>query len=407
VPKTPATVPAGGHPENVAVTPDGRSVYASNEGEESVSQFDVGPGGVLVPKSPATVQVGESPTGVAVRPDGKSLYVADYSTHAVSQLDIGPGGLLAPKSPALVPAGEETEGVSVSPDGTSAYVASEGDEFIRQYDIDAAGSLAPKSPATVASGASPNWIAIRPSGRTAYASFFGSGLGGGVSQYDVGAGGALVAKSPASLSAGNGPAGVAVSPDQPPVASLSIPGARLRPGVPVGFAASASRDPDGSIARYDWAFGDGQAASNAGPTPSHTYAKPGTYEVSVTATDGEGCSTALVFTGQTASCNGSASASQAQAVTVAYPEVRLRCPKRAKPTGCKFRVQAVTRKRKGKTESAIAKAKAKAAHSVVVSLKPKKKFAAKLAAARSVLVKMTVAIGGSKRTSVRKLKIVG
>jgi DNA-binding beta-propeller fold protein YncE len=407
VPKTPGTVPAGAHPEHVAVTPDGKSVYVSNEGEESVSQFDVGTGGVLTAKSPATVHSGESPEGMAISPDGKSLYVIGYSSHDVSQFDIGTAGLLVPKSPATVPAGEEAVGVAVSPDGGSAYVASEGDEFVRQYDIGTGGSLTPKSLPTAASGPSPNSIAISPSGRSVYASVFGSGVsGGGVSQYDVGAGGALAAKSPAFVAAGNGPAGVAITPDQSPMASLSVFGPRARPGVPLGLDASASSDPDGSIARYDWSFGDGQAASNAGPRPNHIYGKPGTYQVSVTVTDNEGCSTALIFTGQTDSCNGSASASQSQTVKVAYPGVKVRCPRRAKPKGCKFKLQAVTKKRKGKAQSAIARAKLKAGKSKIVSLMPKKKFRVRLALARKILVRETVLIKGAKRIRYAKLKVV-
>jgi DNA-binding beta-propeller fold protein YncE len=407
VPKAPATVPTGGHPEHVAVTPDGRNVYLSNAGEESVSQLDVGPGGVLTAKSPETVQAGEYPEGMAVSPDGKSLYVVDYGSHDVSQYDIGAGGLLAPKSPTTVPAGEEVEGVAVSPDGSSAYVASEGDEFVRQYDIGAGGALVPKSPPTAVSGPSPNWVAISPSGRNAYASLFGSGTsGGGVSQYDVGVGGALAALSPAFVPAGNGPVGAAITPDQAPVAALSGSGARARPGVPLAFDASASGDRDGSIARYDWSFGDGQAASNGGARPSHAYGKPGTYTASVTVTDNEGCSTALTFTGQTASCTGSASASQSQTVKVAYPGVRVRCPKTAKPKGCRFRLQVVTKRRRGKPESAVARAKLKAGKSLIVSLKPRKRFRAKLSSAKKLLVRETVTTKGSKRTVVRKLKVV-
>jgi DNA-binding beta-propeller fold protein YncE len=407
VPKTPATVPAGAHPEHVAVAPDGKSVYVSNQGEESVSQFDLGAGGVLTGKSPAAVHTGESPEGMAVSPDGKSLYVIGYDSHDVSQFDIGATGLLTPKSPATVAAGEEAVGVAVSPDGRSAYVASEGDEFVRQYDIGTGGLLAPKSPPAATSGPSPNWIAVSPGGRSVYASVFGSGVsGGGVSQYDVGAGGALAAKAPAFVAAGSGPAGVAITPDQSPTASLSVSGARARPGVPVGLDASASSDPDGSVALYDWSFGDGEAASNAGPRPDHIYGKPGTYQVSVTVTDDEGCSTALIFTGQTDSCNGSASASQSQAVKVAYPGVKVRCPKRARPNGCKFKLQAVTKKRKGKAQSAGARAKLKAGKSKIVSLKPKKKFRERLALAKKILVRETVVIKGARRIRYPRLKVV-
>ncbi len=127
--------------------------------------------------------------------------------------------------------------------------------------------------------------------------------------------------------------------------------------------------------------------------------------MTLAATDNEGCSVAEVFTGQTAYCNAGARATQT--VTVAYPGVRLKCPKSAKPDGCRFKLVAVKKKkRKVKAESAIAKAKVKAGHSKIVSLKPKKAFAKKLAPAKKILVKETATIAGSTKTSFRKLKIV-
>ena len=54
----------------------------------------------------------------------------------------------------------------------------------------------------------------------------------------------------------------------------------------------------------------------------------------------------------------------------------------------------------------MAKAKVKAGKSVIVSLKPKKKFRSKLAVAKKILVKETVTIDGSRRTRLRKLKVV-
>jgi molybdopterin biosynthesis enzyme len=94
-------------------------------------------------------------------------------------------------------------------------------------------------------------------------------------------------------------------------------------------------------------------------------------------------------------------------VDVAYPAVRLRCPAKARPKGCKFKLQAVTKKRKGRAESTVASSRAKAGHTTVVPLKPKAKFLSKLATADSVLVKETETIDGSGRTRYRKLKIVG
>jgi PKD repeat protein len=52
------------------------------------------------------------------------------------------------------------------------------------------------------------------------------------------------------------------------------------------FDGSDSYDPDGSIASYDWDFGDGNTGS--GVTTSHTYAVGGSYTVVLTVTDDEG-----------------------------------------------------------------------------------------------------------------------
>ena len=51
----------------------------------------------------------------------------------------------------------------------------------------------------------------------------------------------------------------------------------------VGLDASASTDTDGTIAAYAWDFGDG--GTGTGARPSHTYAAPGTYQVTLTVTE--------------------------------------------------------------------------------------------------------------------------
>jgi DNA-binding beta-propeller fold protein YncE len=362
--KAPATVPAGKEPESIAVSPDGRSVYVTNHQGESISQYDVGAGGLLSPKTPAVVATaGSTPGGIAFSPDGKSAYVAD-SKGFVLQFGIGSGGSLSALGPAKVAAGTAPIAVAISPDGHSVYVANytggEGPGSVSQYDVGAGGLLSPKSPPTVPSALKPQRIAMSPDGRSVYVT--GGEVNGRVSQYDVGAGGTLSAKTPAQVLAGAEPVGIALTPDgrslytadlhgylvqfdvgaggaisaktpefvftglgtepsglallpdQGPIAAFSALPASA--GSPTAFDGSASTDPDGSVARYDWSFGDGTSAANAGPRPTHVYASAGSYAVDLTVSDDAGCSTAFVFTGQTAYCNGGPQASKTMPIRV-------------------------------------------------------------------------------------------
>ena len=65
-------------------------------------------------------------------------------------------------------------------------------------------------------------------------------------------------------------------------------------GSPVGFNASSSHDPNsgGSIAVYSWSFGDGSVGS--GVSPAHTYARVGTYTVTMEVADSFGLLSAPV-----------------------------------------------------------------------------------------------------------------
>jgi methionine-rich copper-binding protein CopC len=146
------------------------------------------------------------------------------------------------------------------------------------------------------------------------------------SAFSIGSGGALspIACSEPNCKTGTSPSfqSLVISPDQAPTAAFTDTTASA--GSASGFDGSASTaSPGQSVARYDWSFGDGMTAQNAGPTPSHTYSAPGTYTVSLTVTDSAGCSTQLIFTGQTASCNGSTVASTTRTLTVPPPSPPL------------------------------------------------------------------------------------
>jgi DNA-binding beta-propeller fold protein YncE len=209
---TPSEVANPHGPFAIAVSPDGKSVYTANNGDNTVSQYDVGANGALTPKNPVTLADGADPTGIAVSPRGNSVYVVDLDG-TILRYDVGPGGVLTPTA-ASVDTGAGGVRLAVSPDGTSLYVTSGDSLGVFQYDVGAGGALTPKSPASVPAGADPIGVAVSPDGKSVYvANNSQFAPAGTVSQYDVGAGGALAPKTPASVAAGIGPESIVVSPD--------------------------------------------------------------------------------------------------------------------------------------------------------------------------------------------------
>jgi hypothetical protein len=163
------------------------------------------------------------------------------------------------------------------------------------------------TPITV--GTSPEGLAITPDGKTAWVTDTGSGVDT-ITPLDLASGNARTATH-----VGQAPMTIAITPDRSPTAAFGASTDELN----AQLDASASSDPDGSVARYAWDFGDGQGTTTAQPIVAHAYAQPGAYTVTLTVTDDEGCSRAVVFTGQTASCTGSPDARVTHTVTVAMP----------------------------------------------------------------------------------------
>ena len=77
--------------------------------------------------------------------------------------------------------------------------------------------------------------------------------------------------------------------NKPPVVSASVSPVSGTPPLTVLCSSLGSFDPDGTIVHYAWDFGDGTAA--AGPQVTHTYAAPGLYFVTLSATDDGGAVT--------------------------------------------------------------------------------------------------------------------
>ncbi len=316
---------ATGNLVGVAVAPDGKHLFAASRGGTitpgNITVFDIAADGTLTNISGLdNSSVGFHPAGLATSPDGNHLYAADRDNNDVFAYDIAADGTLAEVTGSPFPAGDFPESLATSPDGKHLYVVNRGSNNVSIYDIAADGVLTEVTGSPFLTGNQPTGVAASPDSSHLYVANYVSPPSTNVSAYDIAADGTLssITGSPFA-SGGVGPdfQSVAITPNQPPVASFTVGAAEA--GSPASFDASASTDLDGTVATYDWDFGDGNILPDGGPTPTHTYASAADYDVIVALIDNEGCSTRIVYTGQTASCNGSAVAEQTRSVSVANP----------------------------------------------------------------------------------------
>lgn len=142
----------------VAVSPDGRSVYAASDAGVSVFTRDPQTGALTERENDCVVtaasrvrscafnqnQLGGA-TGIAVSSDGRSVYVASIGADAVVRLDRDPAtGVLAPgacvddvsKAACAVtrPGLSYASGVAVSPDGRSVYATGRYSDALVRFD---------------------------------------------------------------------------------------------------------------------------------------------------------------------------------------------------------------------------------------------------------------------------------
>lgn len=379
-------IEVGDVPNGVAITPNGKTAYVTDFRSNDVSVIDTQENKVV-----ATLPVGEDPEGIAITPNGEKAYVANFKSSSVSVIDIATDTVAL--TPIQFPAGAGPRAIAISPDGGTAYVTDHGSKDVSMIDV-ATDQLANS---TIQVGELPEGIAVTPDGRTAYVAV-ASFVFPHIAVIDT-----QTKRVSSTIGVGQGPFAVAVVPvDLPPVASISVPRS-IRLGAKVRLDASASHDVDGSVASVAWNFGDGTKAS--GPTPSHAFGQIGTYEVTATVTDNEGCSTSQVLSGKTVACYGSPLAKTTQAAKVVYPGVRVKCPRAARPKGCKFTLQGLTQKGHGKIETAVTKLHVKAGKTAIARLKPQRSYVSKLGNGKIVLVKLTLAFNGSASTTLRRLLI--
>lgn len=279
---------------DVAVTPDGRYLFATSGNQ--IERFAVAADGSLgylgTTSAPGSYLLAMSPDGRFLFAEVRGGSSGGFSSFAIG----GDGNLQQAGDPALV-SDSYPRLFSMAPDGRHLYLADSNSEAIHTFAIAADGS-----PSVVGSLPvdNPESVGVSPDGRfLVYYRSGGSDNALGVAA--IGADGLpSLLNREVPWSSGE-PEPIVFQPHPAPVASFSVNPAA--PGQATGFNAAGSA----RAARYDWDFGDGAALANGGPTPTHVYANPGSYTVTLTVTDGSGCSTRKIYNGQTTICPGGSS----------------------------------------------------------------------------------------------------
>ena len=297
--------PIGGSPfssgqfGDIAITPDGRFLYANSGGQ--VKHFAIGSDGKLTDAGTSAITGASS---LAVSSDGRFLFVGlDAAADGVASFSIGADGSLTQNGLPALTGDVGMRLFAVGPDARYVYMPDVNVNGIVTAAVAADGALTVIGTMPVDD---PEAVAVSPDGRFLYyAHAGGPGLVGVAS---IGTDG-LPTLLPFTIAWQSGERErIVFGPTPAPVASFSS-----TPGTPAalsGFNATGSA----RAARFDWDFGDGTTLPDGGPTPTHTYAAAGVYQVKLTVSDAQGCSTQFIYTGQSTVCPGGSSATSTAAL---------------------------------------------------------------------------------------------
>jgi 6-phosphogluconolactonase (cycloisomerase 2 family) len=195
------TQATGTEPNAIAVVPSGRYLYVANWVDGTLSEYAIGSGGTLT--GLGTVTTGINPASIIVDPTSSYVYVANLGSNTVSEYAIGSGGTLT--TIGTIAAGSGPACIAIDPTGHYVYTANQNSNNVSEFAIGAGGTL--NSAGTVAAGGLPQSVAIDPTGRYAYVANYNDGT---VSQYTLGAGGTLA--SIGSIAAGSLPESLVIDP---------------------------------------------------------------------------------------------------------------------------------------------------------------------------------------------------
>jgi YVTN family beta-propeller protein len=156
-------ITTGSQPWGMAITPDGKTVYVANYGSGTVT-----PIATTTNTAGPPITVGSGPFDIAITPDGKTVYVANLDSGTVTPIATATNTVGAPITVGSVPLGPFD--IAITPDGKTAYVSDSGSGTVTPI-ATATNTAGP--PITV--GSYPENIAITPDGKTAYVTDYDSG----------------------------------------------------------------------------------------------------------------------------------------------------------------------------------------------------------------------------------------
>ena len=165
-------ISVGKRPRGIKLSPDGRLLYVALSGSPSAgpgvdesklpppdrTADGVGVVDLAAHKLLRTLPSGQDPETFDLSPDGKTIYVSNEETAEVSVLDLATG-----KVTSNVAVGKEPEGVTVRPDGKFVYVTCEGDS-----EVAAINTKTLKVAAFMHTGLRPRSIVFARNGSTAF-----------------------------------------------------------------------------------------------------------------------------------------------------------------------------------------------------------------------------------------------
>ena len=180
-------------PEQVAVSPDGATLYVASEDSGRVMFMNARNGTIR-----ATLVVGGEPEGLAASPDGKLVYATSEEDSTIAVIDA-----VQPRVLTRIPVGKRPRTIAFDQSGARAFVPGENDASLSVIDV---GTSKVTRAATIAGeSVRPMGVAIAPGDRHLYVT---TGRGGTLARFDA------ATLAPAGVAAvGERPWGVALSPD--------------------------------------------------------------------------------------------------------------------------------------------------------------------------------------------------